>query len=249
LRQPFTACRKEFDLSHVTPYIALLSFPLAYFLAVNPVRFSWSFHRGLEGHGLEPLAAELVERAERIDPYTLVLRHAITVSFIAILMYWQSVLPVRVGLRLDDWKTNVAIGFAAGLMKVALVSALNIFIPAVRQNPNVDYMRKGSLLFWFPCILAGAFAEEFWIAVCLVTLSETAYSMGASVALTAIVFGAMHFQYRFWGAVAQAMLGVIFCLVFLWTGSLIATCLFHFIGNLGGLYWTRRWVVRTNNPA
>jgi membrane protease YdiL (CAAX protease family) len=185
------------------------------------------------------LAAGLVEKAERIDRYTFLLRHALTISFVTVLMYWQSVSAMQVGLRLDNWKNNAAIGFAAGLIKVVYVSVLNRFVPAVRQNPAMHYMRKGSLLFWFLCILAGAFAEEFWIAICLVTFRETAYSVGASVGLTAIVFGAMHFHYRFWGAVAQAMLGIIFCLLFLWTRSLIATCLFHFIGNLGVLYWTR----------
>jgi membrane protease YdiL (CAAX protease family) len=206
-------------------------------------------HRGLEGQSLAPLAGELLERAERIDRYTLFVRHALIISFIAILMYWQSVPTVRVGLRLDNWKSAVTIGVVAGLMRVACVSALYIFNPAVRRNPDMDHMRKGSLLFWFPCILVGAFAEEFWIAICLVTLRETAYSMGASVVLIAIIFGAMHLQFRFWGALTVAMLGVISCLVFLWTRSLIATCLFHLIGNLGGLYWTRRRVVATENPV
>jgi membrane protease YdiL (CAAX protease family) len=240
---------EEGYLSHITPYIALLSFPFAYCLAVNPLRFTWGLHRGLEGQSLDPLPAELVEKAERIDRYTLVLRSALVISFIAILMYWQSVSTPRAGLRLDDWKSNVPIGLAAGLMRVACVSALYIFNPAVRQNPTMDYMRKGSLLFWFPYLLVGAFAEEFWIAICLVTLRETAYSMGASVVLTAIIFGAMHFQYRFWGALVVAMVGAISCLLFLWTRSLIATCLFHFIGNLAVLFWTRRWVVVTDNPV
>jgi len=104
----------------------------------------------------------------------------------------------------------------------------------------MDYMRKGSLLLWVPSILMGAFAEEFWIAICLVSFIEVPYSLGASVGLTGIAFGVVHFRYGFWAATAIAMLGVCSCLLFLWTRSLIATCLFHFIGNLAGFAWTRR---------
>jgi membrane protease YdiL (CAAX protease family) len=186
------------------------------------------------------MAGELLERAERLDRYILVLRDVLGVCFISGFMYWQSVPTARAGLRLDNWKEYLAIGSAAGLTRAALVSALNIFFPAVRRNPNMDYMRKGSLLFWVPSFFIGAFAEEFWIAICLVSFLQAQYSLGASVGLTVIAFGVVHFRYGFWAATGIAMLGVFSCLLFLWTRSLIATCLFHFIGNLAVFLWTRR---------
>ena len=178
--------------------------------------------------------------AERIDRYTLIVRDAITVALISLFMYWQSLPTFRVGLQLDNWKAGFAIGSAAGLMRAVLVSALNISFQAVRRNPNMDYMRKGSLLLWVPSFLIGAFAEEFWIAICLVSFLQAQYSLGASVGLTVIAFGVVHFRDGFWAATAIAMLGVFSCLLFLWTRSLIATCLFHFMGNLAALHWARR---------
>jgi membrane protease YdiL (CAAX protease family) len=231
---------QEVNLVHLAPYLAILTFLLAYSLAINPLRFSWGLRRGLAGVAFEPLPAELVGKAERIDRYTLVLRSALAISFISILMYWQSIPAAQVGLRSYDWKTNVAIGFAAGLLRVVLVSALAIFVPAASQNPITDYMRKGSLFFWVPFTLMGAFAEEFWIAICLVTLMAVGYSVEVSVGVTAIAFGAMHFRLRYWAALAVALTGVFSCLIFVWTRSLIATYLFHFVGNLGSLYWKRR---------
>jgi hypothetical protein len=47
------------------------------------------------------MAGELLERAERIDRYILVLRDVLGVCFISVFMYWQSVPTARVGLRLD----------------------------------------------------------------------------------------------------------------------------------------------------
>ena len=214
-------------------------FPLSYFLAINPLRFSWGFREGLKRRALEPVPTELVERAELIDRYMLFVRDFLTISFVVVLISRQSVPAARVGLGLHGWKGNVEIGIAAGLARVAMISTLNIFVPALRQNSTANYMRMGTTMFWCLSILVGAFAEEFWIAVCLVLFRMTAYPASLSIALTAIIFGAMHFHHRFGGALAIAMTGAISCLLFLWTGSLITTCLFHLLGNLGVLFWAR----------
>ncbi len=208
-------------------------------MAVNPLRFAYAFRQGFEGRELKPMSEELLEKAERIDRYMLIPRDALAVSLISLFMYWQSLSIFRVGLQLDNWKISVAMGSAAGLMRAGLASAVNVSFPAVRRGPNKDYMRRGSLLLWVPSLLLGAFAEELWIAICLVSFMESAYPIGASVGLTVIAFGAIHFRYGFWAAAGIAMVGVFYCLLFLWTRSLIATCLFHFIGNLGVLYWSR----------
>ena len=201
---------------------------------------AYGFRQGLKGDELKPIAGELLEKAKRIDRYTLIVRDVLTVSLISLFMYWQSLPTFRVGLQLDNWKAGVAIGSAAGLMRAVLVSALNISFPAVRRDPNMDYMRKGSLLFWVPSFLIGAFAEEFWIAICLVSFLQAQYSLGASVGLTVIAFGVVHFRSGFWAVTATAMVEVFSCLLFLWTRSLIASCLFHFSGNLAVFLWTRR---------
>ena len=66
------------------------------------------------------------------------------------------------------------------------------------------------------------------------------------MAITVIVFAAVHYGYRLGGVIAIAMKGVVSALLFLWGGSLIPMFLFHFIGHLGSLYWARRagWPTR-----
>jgi membrane protease YdiL (CAAX protease family) len=219
----------------VTPYVALAILPLSSCLTLNPVRFSWGLC-----HGLEPIPLELVERVQLFDRYVLFIRDVLTISFVAGLMFWQSVPAAHVGLRLDEWKSNVAIGVVAGVLHVAISSVLTTLVPAAGNMPAMAYMRKGPIPLWIFLLITGAFAEEFWIAICLVVFRDTGYSTGLAVVFTAAVFGAMHFEYHFGGALALAMIGAISCLLFLWTGSLFATCLFHCIRNLGILYRLRR---------
>jgi membrane protease YdiL (CAAX protease family) len=222
-------------LSHVLPYVALAIFPIGVWLALNPLRFSWGFH-----HGLEPLPAEMVERAEIFDRYMFFLRYAITIAIIAGLMFWQAIPRALLGLSLDGWKINIGLGVFAGTLRLGFVSLLHATIPSSRRDPAMEFMRRGSVRLWFFILLAGAFAEEFWIAFCLIAFQEGLHSMALSVALVAIVFGLVHLQYGPWGALATALLGAVSGLLFLWTQSLFGPFLFHFIGNLGGLYWWRR---------
>ena len=146
------------------------------------------------------------------------LRYTFVICFIAGLMFWQSVPAARVGLRLHEWQSNVAIGIIAGVVRIAVLSVLYILIPGLKQDPTEEFRRKGSTAAWILILLVGAFAEELWIAFCLNTLRETGHSIGLSIILTAIVFGAAHWQYRLGGALATAMLGAISGLLFLWRG-------------------------------
>jgi len=50
-------------MSSWSPFFALAIFPLAYFVAINPVGFSWSFH-----HGLKAMPPELLEKVQYIGP-------------------------------------------------------------------------------------------------------------------------------------------------------------------------------------
>ncbi|MGB6510055.1 MAG: CPBP family intramembrane glutamic endopeptidase, partial [Xanthobacteraceae bacterium] len=97
--------------------------------------------------------------------------------------------------------------------------------------------------------LAGAFSEELWIAFCLVVLKSTGHSTLSCVGLTAIVFGIVHYQYHFSGAFAVALKGAASALLFLWSGSLVATFSWHFVGNLGSLYIARRGLLEARRTA
>ena len=71
--------------------------------------------------------------------------------------------------------------------------------------------------------------------------SDNRLFRGCLKVMTVIVFAAMHYAYGFGGTVAVATKGSVSALLFLHYGSLVVTFLFHFVGNMGSLYWNRYW--------
>ncbi len=195
---------------------------------------------------LGPMPPEIQGKAERIGRYAHFVGDAIIFGLAGLLMRRAPVPSALVGLILGGWKSNVAIGVTAGILLVAVQRMINP--PADPLHPFVYKVRKGSAGLWVVIFIVGAFAEELWIALSIFTLRATGHSVGLSVAVTAIVFAAVHYAYRF-GTVAVAVKGAVSGLIFLWCGSLIPMFLFHFIGNLGSLYWARRGLTGHERPS
>jgi membrane protease YdiL (CAAX protease family) len=188
------------------------------------------------------MPAEVRDRAESVDRYLYFVMYALTAGFVAFLMLRNGVPAPSVGLQLEHWRSNVAIGTSAGALLVLLQSLIVRFLPEGAQPKTTDRFQRRSVGLWVFVFFVGTFAEEFWIAFCLVAMRTAGYSAVMSIAATAVVFGAVHLAYGFGGALAVALKGAISALLFLWCGSLIPMFLFHFIGNLGNLYWLRRSV-------
>ena len=227
-------------MSSWAPLFALGIFPLAYFAAINPLGFSWNFHQGLK-----PMPPELLKRVQHIDRYVVTIRDAMTIGLLALLIVHQSIPAARIGLHSRDWRLNTVIGVFAGLLRVGLQGVVWKFLPSLNKNPNNPELRSGPVWSWILSFLFGAFAEELWIAVCIVVLIQTTHSILVSISVTAIVFGLLHFGYRVGGILALAMYGAISGCLFLSRGSLLPPYLFHCIANLGVLYWARRGMALT----
>jgi membrane protease YdiL (CAAX protease family) len=238
--------RFEVELSALTPYLALATFPVATILASfsNVVELSWGFH-----HGLAPKPTEVRDKSDAITRYANFLKCALVLGFIAFLAERNSLPAARLGLHLHKWKTNMLLGMTA--LAVYLLWQSLVSNSLRYENQFTREVRRGSIRLWVCIFFVGAFSEELWIAFCLVTLIATGYSTPVSIAFVTVVFAAMHGQYYIhpdrpsWAFRLGAVLGigsksVASSLLFLWTGSLITTFPFHFIGNLGSLYWSRR---------
>ncbi len=222
-------------MPHLIPYLALASFPVAYLLALNPVRFLWGLH-----HGFEPMPVAVRDKAESLDRYFYFVMYALTAGFVAGLMLRSDVRAARVGLRVEHWRSNVAIGIAASALLVLMQGLMDRLLPKGGQPKTTDRFQRRSVGLWVLLFLIAAFVEEFWIAFCLVSMTATGHSGTISVTATAVVFGVVHLAYRLSGALSVTVRGVISALLFLWLGSLIPMVLFHFMGDLGNLYWLRR---------
>lgn len=186
------------------------------------------------------MPVEVRDKAESVDRYFYFVMYALTAGFIVGLMSWSGVRAAHVGLRLEHWGRNVAVGIGAGTLLVLLQGFMDRLLPKSGQPKTTERFQRRSVGLWVLVFLVAAFAEEFWIAFCLVSMTATGHSGTISVTATAVVFGIVHLAYRLSGALSVAVRGVISALLFLWLGSLVPMVLFHFMSDLGNLYWLRR---------
>jgi Type II CAAX prenyl endopeptidase Rce1-like len=236
------------SLSPLNAFLALAIYPAAVLLgfSFNLTEARWG--SSLARRGLpfgEPMPQELRDKADAMRRYLSFLVDALILCFVAILSYRIPVSSSEIGLRCVNWKRNTIIGIAAG---TALIVVMGLMLRRVPIDPGHDFtyrVRKGSLLLWVFIFVSSAFSEELWIAFCLVVLTSTKNSAAISVAMTTIVFAAMHYSYRLWGAVAVGAKEVISAVLFLHFGSVIVTFFYHFVANLGSLYWNRYWRATT----
>jgi hypothetical protein len=219
----------------------------------NVVELSWGFH-----HGLAPKPAEVRDKSDAINRYANFLQYALLLGFIAISAERNSLPAARLGLHLHKWETSIVLGMTVLAVYLVLQSRMSKSLRS--DNQFTREVRRGSIRLWVSIFFVGAFSEELWIAFCLVTLNATGYSTSVSIAFVTLDFVAMHSQYYThpgkpsWAFRLGAVLGVglksvVSALLFLWTGSLITTFPFHFIGNLGSLYWARRYWNESPRPG
>jgi membrane protease YdiL (CAAX protease family) len=234
-------------LFSLTPFLALAAYPVSYLLgfSFNPIEFRWTANLARQGRPIsEPMPQELQERADEVTRYLNFFVDALILTSIAIWAHKISFGPARFGLQLADWKRHVLVGASAGILLIAAQGLMLRRVPIDPRHAFTYRVRKGSALLWVFILISGAFSEELWIAFCLIVLTTT-HSVTISVAMTIVVFAAAHYSYRFWGAVVVAAKGAVSAILFLHFGSIIVTFFYHFVANLGSLYWNRYWRAAT----
>jgi hypothetical protein len=237
-------------LSSLTSFLALAIYPVSYFLgfSFNPIEFRWTANLAREARPIsDPMPQDLQDRADEVTRYLSFFVDALIFISIVIWGHRIALVPAHFGLQLADWKRRVLIGAAAGFLVIAVQGLMLRRVPIDPRHAFTYRVRKGSPVLWVFLFISGAISEELWIAFCLIVLNPTTHSAVISVALTIVVFAAMHYSYGFWGAVAVAVKGTISAILFLHFGSLIVTFFYHFVANLGSFYWNRYW--RSGDPA
>lgn len=225
-------------MSRLAAYLGLATLPFVYTQVPNPVWIWW--HAKTRGRALAtPMPPDVANKAERVGRYMLFPMEALVAGSVLSLMVHFSITPVQIGVRLQDWESDVLVGCAAGLSWGALPAMSFYFFPAVRRQWAVHYLQKGSVSFWVFIFLVGVFAEELWRAFCLIGLTSAGHSLGLSVILTAVAFALAH-KLRLGGTLALGILGAGLALLYVWRASLAAPYSAHLIANLSGLYWIRR---------
>jgi len=231
-------------LHSLIPYLALGIYPVAFLLGfvLNPVEFLWTFRLARQRRSIdEPMPAGLRDRADSVSRYLNFVVDGLILIFVGLVSCRISVTWAAIGLRATSWEGNLLIGVASGVLLVASQRVLLSRGPIDPGSAFAYRVRRGATALWVLILMSAAFSEELWIALCLVVLRPRLHSTALSVALIMMVFAAGHYSYGFWGAVAVATKGTASALLFLHFRSLVVTFPYHFIGNLGALYWNRYW--------
>ena len=226
-------------MSALTAYLALAIFPFIINSFPNPVWLRWEFKRGFKEEGA-PVPPEIADKIERAGRYMLFFIDAVVALLVFMMMRRYSVSRIQVGLHLEQWKSHLMVGCAAGIIWIVLHILLMYLIEGEHPGSAIRSTQQGSAALWVSIFFVGVFAEEFWRAFCLFTFTNTGHSTFVSVVLTAIAFSAGHLQPSIGGYLGVATLGVGLALLYLWQGSMVATYSAHLVANLGWLYWNRR---------
>jgi membrane protease YdiL (CAAX protease family) len=214
-------------------YLAPLVLPLCVFLPFNFIRFDWGFR-----NGLKTMPTEVLTRAERVDQLVWPFQHATLLGLVTILMAQEKISAAQVGIRGDHWQLSLALGITAGLLLVAMQGLVWKLVPSVMADGGEFENAKGSAILWCANHIVAAFSEELWLVFCVVSLLRAGFPLFVAILVPSIAFGSAHFTYRL-GALTVAIKGSFSIFLFLATGSLFAPFMFHLLGNLGSLYWSR----------
>jgi hypothetical protein len=217
---------------------------VSYFLgfSFNAIEFRWTANLARQGRPMsEPMPQDLQDSADAVTRYLNFVVDALIVISVVILGHRISLGAAGFGLQFTNWKQHILVGVTARILIIALQGLMLKRVPIDPRHAFTYRVRKGSPALWVFILMSAAFSEELWIAFCLIVLRLATHSAVVSIALTVVVFASMHYSYRFWGAVAVAVKATVSGILFLHHGSLIVTFLYHFIANLGSLYWNRYW--------
>lgn len=144
-----------------------------------------------------------------------------------------------IGLTLEDFGKNIAIGLIAGLIVLAVVSLAHIGLTSVFGEGH-DYSQvqklkttKSSLGFLAGALSSVFFAplsEEIYCRGFAYTIFKKRYGRILGVLLSSFLYAGLHFD--MWNTFSFVILGVGFALLFERTNSLVAGITAHTVVNL-----------------
>lgn len=171
----------------------------------------------------------------------------LTMGFLFLVLRAHRQKPRDLGLSSSRWRADIALGVSI----VPLLLILNLVVSVVfkvffsryflERNPLTDLIRtpQDLVLFIFAALLAGGIKEELQRAFILRRFER--YLGGAWVGLIfwSVFFGLGHYVQGVQGTVAATLFGLIFGLLYLARGSLIAPMVAHGVYDTLALlgYW------------
>jgi membrane protease YdiL (CAAX protease family) len=173
------------------------------------------------------------------DPETLssflLLEAGITILLLAMVLKAHRESLWSLGLRWDRWKPNLLIGLGLVpflfLVNAVVMFAFRIYLPEyyMEQNPLTEFIHTPQqlALFIFSALIAGGIKEELQRAFILTRFGRYLGGAVLGLVLWSLAFGAGHYVQGAQGVTVAAIYGLVFGLIYLMSGSLIAPIVAH----------------------
>ena len=138
-------------------------------------------------------------------------------------------------LRLDSGlnrgrglRKEIAVGLAAFLAIFPLVAMLPTLAMTAGYSPSVEELKLLSIvIFLVHAVVYAPLIEEFFFRGLLYRHLRTRHGLAASVALTTVLFVAIHTTHRLSGLAAAAIASVCMCTLREWRASSVSCVAFH----------------------
>jgi len=203
--------------------VLLISGLVSSFLAALPIF-------GLRGGRVESLLQDA-----RIVSLYLLLESAITFLLIAVLLRAHRETIGSLGLRWEHWKRNLLLGLSLVpvlfLINAVVAIVFKLYLPEyyIEVNPLTQIIKTPQqlALFIFSALVAGGIKEELQRAFIINRFRVYLGGAWVGLVLWSLIFGAFHYVQKEQGVVIATLMGFLFGLIYLLSGSLIAPIIAH----------------------
>jgi len=145
--------------------------------------------------------------------------------------------PSDVGLRPPRHGYDIAAALAAIGILLAATGAMRGSVPkayARRLSPLVPGSR-GDWIWFVPLAASAGICEEFlYRGYLLSQVAQLTGSVAAGVVIATAAFGLAHAYQGRLGMIGTSLSGLLYCIIYLWSGSLVPCMIAHFAHDLTG---------------
>lgn len=158
----------------------------------------------------------------------------------SVLIWWSGFPAVDFGFVPIDMGRDVVLAAALGIM---LVWGVNLLSVLLLSNTSAGFYSKNALVsmrpttalemaMTIPATLPAAALEELLFRSMWIGGFSMWLPAPALIVVTAIVFGAMHIAQGLWGVLVTGIIGLVFGILFVWSGSFWLVLIAHWVMNL-----------------
>jgi membrane protease YdiL (CAAX protease family) len=191
--------------------------------------------------GVSPLLVEGITFAMMAG--SLLLRDAALLGLVAYFVWSDGEEAATIGWRRDGYAHEILLGAGLFLPVLLGLSLLQALLIALGMPPPVPppaaLMPAGMAEYGLALILlvVVAITEETLFRGFLITrLLALGGGRVVALALSTLIFSIGHGYQGVTGVVAVASLGLLYAVIFLWRGSLVAPAVLHFLQNATGMF-------------